>query len=49
MLDEELIKQGANFSNTTPFDPFVVVVASYLGMTNSTLSKLRTKLDKPLS
>ncbi|WP_299314745.1 type 1 glutamine amidotransferase domain-containing protein [uncultured Aquimarina sp.] len=24
MLDEELIKQGANFSNTTPFDPFVV-------------------------
>lgn len=25
------------------------VVASYLGMTNSTLSKLRSKLDKPLS
>jgi putative intracellular protease/amidase len=24
MLDEELKKQGANFSNTTPFDPFVV-------------------------
>ena len=24
MLDEELIKQGADFSNTTPFDPFVV-------------------------
>jgi putative intracellular protease/amidase len=25
MLDEELIKQGAIFSNTNPFDPFVVV------------------------
>lgn len=25
MLDEELKKQGADFSNTTPFDPFVVV------------------------
>ncbi|WP_430409371.1 type 1 glutamine amidotransferase domain-containing protein [Kordia sp.] len=24
MLDDELIKQGALFSNTTPFDPFVV-------------------------
>lgn len=24
MLDEELKKQGADFSNTTPFDPFVV-------------------------
>jgi putative intracellular protease/amidase len=24
MLDEELIKQGADFSSTTPFDPFVV-------------------------
>jgi len=24
MLDEELIKQGADFSNTTPFDSFVV-------------------------
>ena len=45
MLDAELKKQGANFSNTTPFDPFVVADANLVtGQNPASASSVAIKM-----
>ena len=49
MLDEELKKQGANFSNTTPFDSFVVVEGNLItGQNPASASGVAVEMIKSL-
>lgn len=49
MLDEELIKQGAIFSHTVPFDPFVVVDSNLItGQNPASASGVAVEMIKSL-
>ena len=49
MLDAELKKQGANFSKTTPFDPFVVVDGNLItGQNPASASGVAVEMIKSL-
>jgi len=49
MLDEELIKQGAIFSQTTPFDPFVIADSNLItGQNPASASGVAVEMIKSL-